>query len=651
MSSILRQDGCGHTAARHRSVFIPNRLSPSSSRFRRGVRLAQACLLGFAAPMAWLGSASVHAQKLDEVVVTATRSDQTIERALADVVVIDSQQIRHAAGATVAELLRAAAGIEIAQNGGAGSVTGLFVRGTKAAQTVVLVDGVRMEDPLDGSPRIEFLPLSAIERIEVVRGPTAAFYGSGAMGGVIQIFTRESRGAMSSELSAAAGSRGTGQLQGRVSGGDERTRFMFSAIRDTTRGYDVTHAQSGFYRQVDDDGHRQTAFTGLLTHRLSPDLQAGLQWFSTDGSGEFDSQGYHPSQTISNYRSRSGSVFVRGQMFSAWDTEIRYGENRIGYDYLIYDSAPRAQTNSLGWQNTLVASQTVRVLFGADSRRQALNGLGVTEGGSRYAQTERNHNAAYAGVEIDHGAHQFRLVGRNDRVTGLAPEGTGLLAWGIRPEPGWLVRASVGSAFRVPTFNDMFSPWGANPSLRPERSFGQELALERQVGERYARAIVFNSRIRDAIELDSGYTPQNLAVAKVVGITGEAGLRLGEWRLRASLTRQQPTGEIPGAQAGTVVNAPLARRAKAFGVLGADWGSGPWRAGMHLIAQGERVDTSGPRLGGYAILDIWAGRKLSRELDATLRLGNVTDRNYETAYGFRSPPRLILLGLRYTQGG
>lgn len=208
----------------------------------------------------------------------------------------------------------------------------------------------------------------------------------------------------------------------------------------------------------------------------------------------------------------------------------------------------------------------------------------------------------------------------------------------------------MGSAFRVPTFNDMFGPWDANPNLRPERSVGQELALERQVGDRYARAIAFNSRIRDAIELDANWKPQNLAVAKVIGVTGEAGLRLGDWRLRASLTRQQPSGETPDPQSGALVSAPLARRAKMFGVLGANWVSGPWRAGLNLIAQGERRDTTGERLAGYAIVDVWGSRSLSRELDATLRLGNVTDRAYETALGFRSPPRSWLLGLRYRPG-
>jgi vitamin B12 transporter len=597
-----------------------------------------------------LAAGPLHAQKLEEVVVTATRSDQTIARSLADVVVIDSQQIRDAAGSTIAELLRAAAGIEIAQNGGAGALTELYVRGTKTAQTVVLIDGVRIEDPFNGSARIEFLPLSAIDRIEVVRGPTAAFYGSGAMGGVIQIFTRESRGPLRSEWGIAAGSRGTGQLQGRVSGGDERTRYMVSAVRDTTRGYEVTRPGSGLYTQIDDDSNRQTSFTGLISHRLTRDLQAGFQWLATEGNLEYDLRGYEPSQTVSNYRTRSGSLFLRGQMFSVWDSEIRLGNSQLDYDYYVFSSAPRIETQSVGWQNTLAASQTMRLLFGADSRRQAMEGLGVTEGDSRYTQTRRTHNAGYAGVELDHGIHQLRLVARSDRVTGLSPESTALLAWGVRPEPGWLVRASVGSSFRVPTFNDVFSPWGANPNLRPERSVGQELAIERQSGERYARAIVFNSRIRDAIELDSNYSPQNLALAKVVGLTAEAGLRIGPWRLRGSVTRQQPTAERPDDQTGETVSAPLARRAKAYGVVGADWNSGPWRAGINVIAQGERRDTSGERLGGYAIVDLWGSRRLSQGLDATLRLGNLADRYYETALGFRSPPRSVLLGLRYTPG-
>ena len=584
------------------------------------------------------------AQRLDEVVVTATRSDQTVQRALADVVVIDSARIRDSAGSSLAELLRSSAGIETSQQGGVGSVTGLFVRGSKTAQTVILIDGVRIEDPITGIAPIEFLPLSAIERIEVVRGPAAAFYGSGAIGGVIQIFTRETRGAVRPEVYVVGGSRGTAQLQARISGGDANSRYTLAGTRDTTRGFDVTR-QGSTGRQIDDDGNRQTSFTGLLTHRLTRDLQVGAQFLSTAGRGEYDSSFGTPADSFVDFRTRVASLFARAQFNSSWDTELRLGNSAYDYSYGAY-FAPRTEANSVGWQNTFAVRDKLRLLFGGDHRRQQIEGPGISTGGDPpYARTNRSHVSAYGGFEVEHDIHHWRLVARNDRVTGFEGESTALVAWGIRPEPGWLVRASAGSAFRVPTFQDMFYPYGANPLLRPERSMGHELALERSGAERYARAILFQNRIRDAIELDANYVPQNLPVAKVVGITGEAGVQLGDWRFRASVTRQQPTGEK--IEAGAIVEGPLARRSRAFGSVGADWKSGPWRSGVDLIGQSSRFDTRGQTLGGYALVDVWGSRHLTDELSLTWRLANATDRHYETAWGYRSTPRTLLLGMRY----
>jgi len=584
---------------------------------------------------------SVHpakAQRLDEVVVTATRSDQSIRRALADVVVIDSARIRDSAASSLAELLRSSAGVEISQQGGVGSVTGLFIRGAKTAQTVVLIDGVRIEDPVTGVTPIEFLPLSAIERIEVVRGPTAAFYGSGAIGGVVQIFTRETRGAVRPEVYVMGGSRGTGQVQARVSGGGSDTRYMLAGARDTTRGFDATRAGSPS-RQVDDDGSRQTSFTGLLTHRLTRDLQLGAQFLSTTGRGEYDSSWGPASETFVDFRTQVASVFARAQLRPGWDSEFRLGNSAYNYSYGA-PYATRTNADSIGWQNTFAVRDKLRLLFGSDQRRQTIEGPGV----SAYEKTDRSHLSAYGGFEVDHDIHQVRLVARNDRVTGFEGESTALLAWGIRPEPGWLVRASLGSAFRVPTFADLFSPFYSNPLLRPERSRGQELALERSAGEHYARAIVFQNRIRDAIELDANYVPQNLPEAKVIGLTSEAGVRLGDWRLRASVTRQQATGEK--LEAGSLVSGPLARRSRLFGNVGAEWSSGPWRSGIDLIAQGARFDTAGQSLGGYGLVDVSGSRKMTDELSLTWRLANLTDRQYETAWGYRSPPRTLLLGVR-----
>jgi vitamin B12 transporter len=595
------------------------------------------------AATALLAHAAV-AQRLDEVVVTATRSDQTLERTLADVVVIDSQRIRDSAGSSLAELLRSSAGVEISQNGGTGSITGLFMRGTKTAQTVILIDGVRVEDPVSGSAPIESIPISAIERIEVVRGPNAALYGSGAIGGVIQIFTRESRGAVRPEVSVVGGSRGTGQLQTRISGGDHDTRYMVSAMRETTRGFDATR-EGNSNRQVDDDGHRQTSFTGLLTHRLTRDLQMGAQFLSSSGLSRYDSAYSSPAATVFDFRAQVVSLFTRAQIGSAWDTELRVGNSAYDYQSSPY-SAPRTDSDSIGWQNTYALGERIKLLFGSDHRRQKIEGLGIDS----YVQTRRTHQSAYGGVEVAHGIHQVRLIARDDRVSGFDGETTALAAWGVRPAQGWLLRASAGSAFRVPTFLDMFYPDAnyANPSLRPERSVGQEVALERSSGEGYARGIVFRNRIRDAIELDSNFKPQNLAKATVTGLTFEAGTKIADWRLRTSLTRQQPTGEK--LEQGAVVEGPLVRRSRAFGMVGADWQSGLWRSGLDVIAQGSRFDAARRQLGGYALVDVWGSRQLNKELAFTWRLSNLTDRQYETAFGYRAPPRTALVGLRYVPG-
>ena len=585
------------------------------------------------------------AQRLDEVVVTATRSDQALERTLADVVVIDSQRIRDSAGSSLAELLRSSAGVEISQNGGTGSTTGLFVRGTKSAQTVILVDGVRIENPLSGIGPIEFLPISAIERIEIVRGPAAALYGSGAIGGVIQIFTRESKGAIRPEVSVVGGSRGTGQVQTRVSGGGDDSRYMLAAMRDTTRGFDATRDASPD-RQVDDDSHRQTSFTGLLTHRVNRNLQVGAQMMSSSGRSRYDSAFGTPNETLVDFRTQVASLFARAQIASAWDTELRVGNSAYRYSFGEY-FAPRTEADSIGWQNTYELGAKVKLLFGSDHQRQRIEGMGIDVGGDPFTQTRRTHQSAYGGFEAERGIHQVRILTRSDRVTGFDGETTALAAWGVRPVPGWLLRASAGSAFRVPTFQDMFSPlsWSPNPNLRPERSVGQELAIERNAAERYARAILFRNRIRDAIELDADYKPQNLAKATVMGLTVEAGVSMGDWRLRTSLTRQQPVGEK--LEGGALVEGPLARRSRAFGAAGVEWKSGPWRSGLDVIAQGSRFDTGGQGLGGYALADVWGSRQLTKEVAITWRMANLTDRQYETAWGFRSPPRTALVGLRY----
>jgi len=604
-------------------------------------RLALAVAAGFVLPP------SAAAQSpLDAVVVTATRSDTPVERTLADVTVVDAQAIRDAGASTLPELLRSAGGIEISQNGGAGSVSGVFLRGARTSQTLVLIDGIRIENPASGGGLTEFLPLSAIDRIEIVRAPASSLYGSAAVGGVVQIFTRRPAGdGIVPFASAGFGSRGTRQLQAGVSGRQGDTGFSLSLSQEATDGFDATLPGSPD-RQADRDGNRVGALTASLTHRLSADWRLGANLLVSDGRVEYDDAFSTPETAKMDYRSAAVSAFVTGRLSSQWESTFRVGNSSIDYSFAAFTFAPRTDSRTVAWEN-LVEAGGSRWQFGLETVEQKIAGEGMTVGAFVYARDERDTDSAFAGWERDLGAHLLRASVRHDRIEAVGSETSGSLGWGWRVSPQWLLRAGWGSAFRAPTFDDLYNPWSPNPTLRPERSIGVELAAEWRRGSDLFKATAFSNRIRDAIELDAFYTAQNLEVARVRGLTLEGRRSIGDFAFRASVTFQDPQAERTDPLTGIATESDLARRARRHATLGASWRHGPWRLGADAIAQGERVDTTGARMAGYAFVDLWGSYRLDRRWQLFGRLGNVADREYETAAGYRAAPRALFVGVRY----
>jgi vitamin B12 transporter len=590
--------------------------------------------------------AQVGGAALEAVFVTATRTEIPVERTLADVTVIDSKAIRDAGAATLPELLRSAGGIEISQNGGPGSVSGLFVRGTRTAQTLILVDGIRIENPASGGGLPEFLPLSAIDRIEVVRAPTSALYGSAAVGGVVQIFTRQPEGdGIVPFASAGFGSYGTRHLQAGFSGRAGDTGFAMSLAQQKTDGFDATLPSSPD-RQDDRDGNRVDSLTASLTHRISADWRFGANLLVSDGRNEYDDAFSTPDTAKMDYRSTAVSAFVTGRFVPDWESTLRVGNSSIDYSFAAFTFAPQTDSRTLSWQNTIDAAGS-RWLFGLESLAQQIDGEGLTRGDYVYARDARDTDSVFGGWERAFGAHQLRLVVRRDRIEAVGSETTGSAGWGWQATRDWLLRAGWGSAFRAPTFDDLYNPWSPNPTLRPEKSNGVELAAEwRRDGDLF-KATAFSNRIRDAIELDESFTPQNLEVAKVLGITFEGYRQLGDYFVRGSATFQNPEAERTDPLTGITSTSDLSRRAHRYASVGAGWRSGPWRLGADAIAQDERIDTTGVRMGGYAFVDLWAGYRIDRRWELFARLGNIADRQYETAAGYRAAPRSLFAGVRY----
>ncbi len=591
-------------------------------------------------------SAPPSASQSEPIVVTANRTARPLSETLSDITVISRRDIADAGASTLPELLQAFGGLEISQNGGAGKVSGLFLRGTRTAQTVILVDGVRLENALSGGGNLEFLPISSIDRIEVLRGPSSSLYGSGAVGGVIQIFTRQGEGPLQSHGALSFGTQATRGLSVGVSGrlgeqGDTNLSLTYSA--DRTAGYEATTPNSSAF-QADRDGTRQSTINASLQHRLNQQWSLGGSVLSTNGRSSYDDSFSTPDTARLRFASRALSTYVNGKLSPIWDTTLRFGQTRIESSYDAFVFEPKLTTNTWSWQNNVnVASG--KWLFGYEQMRQAISGEGVATGSNAYLRDQRSTRSWFAGFEAGSGAHLWRIHARNDAIDELGARFSGSVGYGYRLSTESLVRASYGTAFRAPTFDDLYSPFGSNSALRPERATGFEFAYDQHRGASFFKTTAFLNRIRSAIELDNSFTPQNIDAARVRGLSFEARQDLGAVRVRGNLTVQSTSGASFDPNTNAAVIAPLSRRARQFGSLAADWRSGPMRYTAQWVVQGERFDQR-QRLGSYGFVNLAAIWVLSKDTEIGLRAGNLFDRQYETALGYNGAPRNLLITVR-----
>src|SRR5438552_7946604 len=253
-----------------------------------------AALLGaaFIASCAGHAGAQIDAKttSLDRVVVTATRSQQPLIDLIADVSYIGTEDITRAGAQSVAELLARVPGVEIASNGGPGSTTSVFLRGANRGHTLVLIDGLRVGSSSDGATALEAIPLEQIDHIEILRGPASSLYGADAIGGVIQIFTRKSHGALSVNTSGGYGTYGTGMATAGISGGAGANgwRFALQAGVRRSEGFNAIGNPANFSYNPDRDGYRDDSASGSLAYRFAPDQELAAQFFRSRLNAQFD---------------------------------------------------------------------------------------------------------------------------------------------------------------------------------------------------------------------------------------------------------------------------------------------------------------------------------------------------------------------------
>ena len=588
---------------------------------------------GIALPL--LSCAASAADPSQRVVVTAARAPQTAEQLIADLVVIDAEQIARAGPISLGELLQRHAGAELSANGGPGQVSGIFLRGTNTNHVVLLIDGVRINSATTGTNALEHVPLSQIERIEVLRGPASSLYGADAIGGVIQIFTRTVDGI---RAKAGVGSDHLRELSAGIGRVVDDTSWSLHAGGSDVEAFSATNSTHPFSFNPDDDPYRNVNLNARMQHRWAEGHRITLRGLATRATTHFDAG--LGSDDINKQRLASIALESDDRISDVWRSTVRLAR---GSDHLhtegAFPSTFDTDQDQITWQNDLKFG-TVDVIAGAEWRREDVTS------DTAYTQTERRITSVFAGGRTTLDALQLEGSLRTDHNSQFGTHTTGRVGAGYALTPAWRITAAAGTAFRAPTFNDLYFPlsfgFSGNPDLKPERSKGAEAALRYSSGGTTFSLGAFQNRIVDLIAVDPTFTTVvNVNRARIRGTTLAAGHQAGMWRADFEWIHQDPRDTDTGLL--------LVRRARNHGRVGASVDIGPVRAGADLQASDARFDSAAnlpaTRMGGYGVLTLHADYRFSPDLTLGARIVNATDKHYEIAQGYNTAPRQYFLSV------
>ena len=583
------------------------------------------------------------AERLDPVVVSATRTPTRVSDTVAEVTVLDRAALDRATGRTLVELLAQQPGLQFSSNGGLGKSSSLFIRGLEARHTLLLLDGVRVSSATVGSPSLDNLPLESIDRIEIVRGPMSSLYGNAAMGGVIQVFTRRGRDGFHPNAKLTAGSKRYGQAAGGVSLGQGAFDAAVQAQHTETRSFSATNANAQFGSfDPDTDGFNQNGGSLRLGWQIAPDWR--IEGLAVESNGVTQYDDGPGVDARAKLRNSIQSLQVHGVVGAHWHTRFAVARSVDVYDTLS-SASPFATLGAIGtvqrqftWENT-VATPAGTALALVERIEQD-----VSRPDTPYDVSARTIDAVAVGLSGAAAGHAWQASVRHDRNSQFGNKGTGAIAWGYAVAPAWRVGASYGTSFVAPSFNQLYYPGFGNPALQSEEGKHAELSLRWTAGEHSVHAAWFDNRYRNFIP--SGPLPSNVPRARSDGVALAYEGRLGDVAVGASLDHVDPRNATDGA---ANAGRQLPRRAKIAFKAQADWSSGAYSAGATLAAFSHRFDDPANtlRMAGYGTLDLRAEWSFIPDWSLGARLNNVAGKAYETSYGYNQPGREAYLTLRY----
>jgi len=626
----------------------------SSKRGCAPVRLGASVLAVMAVFLATSALAqSQAAGTLNEVVVTATRTAVPVTDVIADVSIIDRATLDQAGQSSLRDVLAQLPGVQFVSNGSYRSSTGVFLRGATSAQSIVLIDGVRVGSATSGGASFENMPLDRIERIEILRGAASALYGPDAVGGVIQIFTREPTENLQLAANVGAGSDGQRQLGASVRGRSGAIGYSLGVSNEKASGISVITNPLARSYNPDNDSFDVTSVDAKLTAQLSKQHALTLGMMRSEMDYQFDGTAFPNPLGLTKLTTDAWSRPVLNsvnlkwdaQWLSNWKTSLILAENddKSVSDYYRYadgalnnSSKFNTHRNQLTWQNDLTFGADVLTLL-LEKRSESVDSTTL------YAVKERNIQGIMLSYALNKPTWNALAVVRNDDNSQFGSFNNWAVSGGYKLASNLRAVASMGTSFQAPSFNQLYFPGFGTPTLTPQQNRGGEFGLKYNQGSVAMSAVVYYNEVQGFIN-PSNNVQNSLGVLR--GATLSMQAQRGDTSYSISYDYADPHTQPNGLRfvriARNVLNLNATHRV----------GQGNLFGELKLSSDREDNKIFGTGVGrtvlaGYGLLNVGANWELSKDVTLQARINNLTDANYALADGFSTPGRNLFVSLSW----
>ena len=581
-------------------------------------------------------------EHLPEMIVTATRTAVPKNSLSTATTIFTREDIERLQAKSISELLRGSAGIDVTQNGGYGQLSTIFMRGTNSTHVLVLVDGIKVGSVTAGITQFEFIPIDQIERVEIIRGSQSSLYGSEAIGGVIQIFTRKGSETTTPKvtLESGGGSYFTHKTVGSISGKVDNSWYSASASHFDTNGFDV----GGGANQPDKDGYKNTAVNTRIGHHFDNNAELEASFLHNQGTTFYDGF-YNKTHFVNQVASLVGSL----EVLENWRSTLRLGQSLDENDSFFSSnnklaSRFNATRWNASWLNQFTFSENHQLILGSDYRLDEIDSF------TKYVESSRYDIGVFSEMHSRFFDNHFVNASvRWDKNQAFGDYVTGSVGWRYNWHYGISALANFGNAFRSPTFNELYYPkddWGGggNPNLKPEQSKSYEVGL---LGEHDWGSWELRAYHTDIDNLILGWSPRNVAKAQIQGIEAQIGTEICGFKPKLTMNLLNPEDKATGER--------LLRRTDKSLSFDVSRSIFDFDLGATVIAQGDRKDMAFMpdfsqkmvSVDGFATVDLRSAYHINKNWMLSAKLNNLLDKHYQTVNTYNTEDRNFFVSIHY----